>query len=486
MGKVRIKHPQLKRENMDQEEFINTCEVDPVFFINKLLYPVLYPRGRVLSPKQEELVWAFKNDIHAAGIFDRQGGKTEGVAGYDTHELCFGRSRDGGTQHINLYAPILSQTDIIMGRVRQFFNNIPVLESFLARPTQKYLIEMRNGNTLQAFSASDQSHVRGYSPTIIEVEESQDISDRMYYDDILPSGSATGARILETGTAKGRNHFYSLTRYGGVKIVYQTYKQCPFADHKFIEERKKRMPRDKFNAEYMCKFLTDNNVAFATAMLDAIFHLKTGEKVKGTTSHFLGGDIGKQDETVLSVLGAKDGELYEVDERRMSAFEKYPVVVAEIVALNDEWDFDFGLLELNNVGEAIYDFLPDGLNVDGRFNTNEEKQDLVDEFTKLGEGGVDEGYKPKVHLWEDYDSRQQFYEWEAIKLKSGKIRYHHPVGQHDDIVIAKLLAVKAFVENNEVVDYGGSSESSNLRTMGSATLGLNNPMSVLERRDLHR
>jgi len=443
---------------MDKNEFIERCEKDVAFFAKN----ILYKGKRELSPKQIELIQAMKNGKHVAAIFNRQGGKTETLAVYNVHELCFGKRKDGEAMNIFIYAPILSQTEIIMGRIHQFFNTVPLLMGF-AEKLHKYFIKMRNGNTIQAMSASEQSHVRGHSPDVIEIDETQDISDRVYYDDILPSGATTGARIIETGTPKGRNHFYNLSRMrdGTVEVVTQSWDECPFIDREYVLRRKARMPRDKFNAEFCCQFLTDTSVAFSTRMLDVIIVLDEDEELPEMTEFYLGGDLGKQDESVFIILGVHQGKLYQVDMRRMSAFQSYKLVFDEIISLFDEYNVVNGIIDMSGVGEGIVDLLPIGLPVSGEFLTNEMKQDMVDEFLKLGEGDAeDDTFDTKIFLWKDYDLKQQFYEWEAKKLKSGKTRYHHPDGSHDDIVIACLLAAKAYVDENTIGDYGGATYTS--------------------------
>lgn len=462
---------------MDTDEFIERCAADPIFFAEKVLYK---NTGIVLSPKQRELVKSFEKFPHVAAIFNRQGGKTETFAIYDTHQLCFGKDKNGQPDHTFIYAPIMNQTEIIMGRVHSFFNSNPLLRNF-AEDLTKYFIRMKNGNTLQALSASEQSHIRGYSPTKIQIDETQDISDRVYYDDILPSGATTGAKIQETGTPKGRNHFFQLakSRDESVKIVYQTWRECPFADKEYILKRKTRMPRAKFQAEFECKFLTHTNVAFSTDMLDSVIHLEPTEELPEFSSYYLGGDFGKQDETVFVVLGFDGKELYQADMRRLSAFENYKVVLDELNSLAEEWRLSYGIVDSTGVGEGLSDMIPTSLPIDGNFQSNEFKQEMVDEFMVLGEGEDEKEIKPKIHLWKDYDLRQQFYEWEAKKLESGKIRYHHPKNGHDDIVIAVLNAVKAYVDDNLTLSYGGTNSVKKSSSVGGILSG-NNPLKILK------
>lgn len=468
------------------ELFINRCASDVPFFAHN----ILYKKKKTLSPKQALLIEAFRNNPHVAAIWSRQSGKTTTLAIYDVHELCFGRTEKDEPDHTIIFAPILEQTNIIMGRVHQFFNSVPLLKGFVDDQF-KHFIRMKNGNTLQAMSASEQSHIRGHSPTKIQIDETQDIQDRIYYDDILPSGAATGAKIQETGTPKGRNHYYRLTRIKeeGLKIIYQHWEECPFIDREYVLRRKARMPRAKFEAEFCNKFLTDTNVAFSTEMLDSIIRIDPVAKVDLTTmsAFYLGGDVAKVDESVLVILGWDGTQLWQVDMRRMSAFESYKQLLEEIVSLCEEYPITYGLIDATAVGEPLVDFIPDNLPIDGEFQSSEAKQTMVDEFMKLGEGDALKGYDPKVQLWLDYDLRQQFYEWERKNLKSGKVRYHHPTGGHDDIVMAVLAACKAYADDHDIVDYGTTIVSSgmNLRPTASA-LGNNNPSSVLRHENPYR
>jgi hypothetical protein len=465
---------------MNVEDFIKRCDEDVPFFAKHILYK---GTNKELSFRQIELIDAMRTQPHTAAIFNRQGGKTEALAVYDIHELCFGKTKDGGTDNTFIYAPILSQTEIIMGRLHQFMNAVPLLNNFV-KSRRKYFIEMINGNKIQAVSASEQSHVRGFSPTKIQIDESQDISDRMYFDDILPSGAATGAKIQETGTPKGRNHFYQISRMTGkdIKVVYQTWEECPFIDKAYVMRRKARMPTDKFNAEFCCKFLVDSNVAFSTKILDKVIILEDTDELPTFTHYYLGGDIGKQDESVFTIFGLYQGKLYMVEMKRLSAFKSYKTVIETIIDLYDEYNISYGLIDMTGVGEGIVDMLPDNLKVDGIFQSSEAKQEMIDEFLKLAEGDTNtEDIEPKIFLWKDYDLRQQFYEYEAQKLRSGKIRYHHPSGKHDDIVMSILCGVKAFIDDSIISNYGGTQQQSGNSKRGSfgALQENRNPSNVL-------
>ena len=354
---------------MDTNEFIERLEMDVGFFAHHILYKQRW----TLAPKQIALIESFRNDPHTVGIFSRQSGKSESLAVYDTHELCFGKDKNGDPDHTILYAPSLPQTSIVMGRVHQFFNTIPLLKGYI-EDQLKRTIKMKNGNTLHTLSASEQAHVDGYSPTKIQIDESQDVNDRLYYEGILPSGAATGAKIQEIRTPKRRNHFSQLTRIKtGVVVVTQKWDECPFIDREYVLRRKARMPRAKFDAAFNCKFLTDVDVAFSTEMLDAIITIDPEElEVLPDMQHyFLGGDIGKQDESVFVILGWSGNMLYQVDMKRLSAFKSYKLVFDEITDLYDEYNIANGLVDMTGVGEGIIDLLPQNVPVEGVFLSNE-------------------------------------------------------------------------------------------------------------------
>ena len=83
-------------------------------------------------------------------------------------------------------------------------------------------------------------------------------------------------------------------------------------------------------------------------------------------------------------------------------------------------------LLLNSVGDNCYGFN----------STNESKQLLVREFlASMKEGMI---VLPTIYLCSALDNQMALYE--VDRSRTGKLTYHHQIGQHDDYVDAMLLA----------------------------------------------
>jgi hypothetical protein len=76
-------------------------------------------------------------------------------------------------------------------------------------------------------------------------------------------------------------------------------------------------------------------------------------------------------------------------------------------------------------------------------NDRPDKEDLVSNALVLME-------QERVKVRKDLEINKQFMNWAKEKTVTGNYRYDHPPGEHDDIVIAVLLAWKAAEDANEV------------------------------------
>ena len=427
------------------------------------------------TPKQLKLVKAFEEQDHVQGIFNRQGGKSTIIGAYDAWKLPFGDDDD----IIYLFAPILSQTDIIAGKLRQFIKGNKLILSFMDE-FSKYHITTKGGAQFHAHSASEQSHIRGHSPTIIQIDESQDIADFKYYEDILPSGSSTGAKIQEIGTTRGRNHFYRNSQNPKVAKVYQHWKESPFTSESYIKRMMKIMPRHKFEMEFCNKFDVDYGMAFPYNLLDIAFSLEDkapkGNEVRG--EFYAGLDFGKHDDPTVLVIIKKvmqdDGwHYYQADMDEWLGAD-YDDTMDDVADYFDKYNPENALGDKSGVGEGVIDMFPDTYGLDAQDLTNDDKEYLADMMLILLE-------QHRVHLWDEYNLRGEFEHWERNKLPGGAYRYHHPTGEHDDKVIATLLAIKAAQEGSADVNYGTPKTTSSGVSIGQGkpVFAQRNPLDIL-------
>jgi len=246
----------------DVIQFANKCEKNKIFFAKHMCK--IEPSG-----KQPELLYKMNKYQNVIAIFNRQGGKSTTFALDDAHDLLFKDYSDGHIEWIIVYAPIQNQAEIIFGKVLTFIDKNPITQKYIRYHNRTGYLEMENGNKLMAKSASPNANIRGDSPTKIQVDESQAVCDKQYYEAIIPSGSTTDAKIQEIGTPAGRNHFYRTYHNAetlGIKTQYKTVMQrwheCPIISKTYIEEQMQSMPKKSFDQEYLCQWDLDEGFAW--------------------------------------------------------------------------------------------------------------------------------------------------------------------------------------------------------------------------------
>ena len=420
----------------DVRLMIEKLERHPAFFSRTQLYVQGVPF--VLAPKQEELWNSFHDNQFTVGTFNRQGGKSTTVAGYDTQELAFATDEDITI----LYAPIKNQANIIYKAVSKNIRRNPLLTSFMDTTSKEELIA-RNGNTLISLSASENSHVRGMSPNKIQLDETQGISNRVYYEDILPSGTSTDAKVQEIGTPKGRNHFYdTVMNNPSYKRIIQRWQDCPFVSKVYIDTFRRQMTKEQFSQEFECEWNINEGAVWAYSLIKEIM---AGEYVPkqpidvGTC--YAGMDVGQSPaETVVSIFEyVPNFGFVQVYLNRL-AIIGYEQIINEASADLDAYRPEFTVIDQTGVGKPVLDIIEDRLggrnSIMGLQYDQAIKQEMVDNFTLLCEAGL-------IHLIEDDEQRRQMMGWQRKATANGKYKYKSESGIHDDIVNANILAIHA-------------------------------------------
>lgn len=119
----------------------------------------------------------------------------------------------------------------------------------------------------------------------------------------------------------------------------------------------------------------------------------------------------------------------------------YDVMIADIARLAAHWGVSNVIPEFNSIGRVtakmlvteLRQIMPDTMPVVRAFDmTNKRKDDLV----KLFQQGILEG----MRLTNDTNAKHELRIFQARQTPTGLWTYSHPEGEHDDTVIARLLA----------------------------------------------
>ncbi len=347
---------------IDIDQFIDKSSKSKLFFAK-------YMCGLELSGRQPELIDKMNKYQNVIAVFNRQGGKSTTLAIDDAHDLLFKSNSDGQEEHIIVFAPIKDQADIIFGKVLHILEKNPIeniTKEFIKYHNKTGNIEMHNGHKMNAKTASPNSSIRGHSPTKIQIDESQDISDKKYYEDIIPSGSTTDAKIQEIGTPAGRNHFYRTfykadtdeKRASRYQIIKQTWRECTFISQKYIEEQMSQMPEKSFKQEYECIWDLDEGFAWDyDSIVNAQILPPENIPPEARAKYVAGMDVAKKPaETVLIILKVSPMNTLQQVYMDKESKSDWPEILSNMADGVMAYKPSYMCFDRTGIGDAPFDF----------------------------------------------------------------------------------------------------------------------------------
>jgi hypothetical protein len=440
-----------------------------------------------MSNKQMEFVEATKTRNHVVNIFSRQTGKSTIMARFIVHRFLYGEGKvvngERIKENILVFAPIKEQTTNMFNKVKQVIERFPVVMSFITKMNSE-IIQAKNGNQIKFMSASPGSHIRGATATCIVIDETQDITDEKYSEDIMPMGSTTNALIIESGTPKSKNHFWRTINDPMVKVIRQLWFECSFISKEFIDEQKRKMLDGQFRQEYMCEFVEEGVMAFPSRLLqlgktiqdyncytelsqipiDAGDREWEQQKLQDKNApkpvYAIGVDVGRQnDNTVVCVTNVthRPAKLAAVVEFNLDT--PYEQLVGHIAYLckayepthyNQDYTNEKAFVEMLQAKGVPIAVTPENTHGAIAF-TNKNKTEMVNN-ARLGLEKEKIVLPSHVEKLQSQMLNQQYEYDDATK----KYKYYHPSTEHDDVLWAFLLSIK----NVSMEDFGeGQNES---------------------------
>lgn len=500
---------------VEAEKLISKLETDPLYFIEIFL-------ERKLSDKQQEFIRETLIKKHVVAIWSRQTGKSTIIASYILWKLLYGKGKkinnEWMPEHIAIVAPIKDQIKNLYDKIRKLVDKNEFVASFLTKMNTE-IIKAKNGNEAKFLSASPGSQIRGYTATVIVIDESQDITDNKYNADVLPFGATTNALVIEAGTPKTKNHFYSTIQSKEVSVIRQPWYECPFLSEDYVMRQKETSPEALWRQEYLCEFIEDGVVAFPSILFeperkdgkftgrwnlsDYEYITKVSEFSKskaedihnivkeGATFTF-GLDLGKaRDNAVLSIIRTDErpmkiyalvefalGTNYSDIARQVSLFYK----VFQPYEFNFDYTNEKSFIETLQENDISVNL--DKKNVRGPIAfTNKNKAEMVNTGNILFEN-----YQFQLPKLAD-KLISQFLNQQFELNEQGQKKFYHPSNEHDDALWSILLAIKniTVLQSKDFISFKNPWEKYDEKVHHSSKGNSREVMSVnLERRDRHR
>ncbi len=469
------------RSPQEYEDFKERLKTDVVLFAD-FFFDI------ELDPKQIDFAISCLENKHTVAIFSRQTGKTTTIIILIAFILVNHRQ-----VMIQCYAPTEKQAlGVIFDRLREMLEGSPLLYNKIAKDGMRKSgsILMKNGNRFQIQTANRDSNIRGFSPTHIILDESQDIPSQKYNADIVGSGAAMKGltaterrrirklpekdrqaamdevtiktKIWECGTPKGRSHFYEITLPGTkAHIVYQKWFESSFIDKEYVLQKKRELPEATFKAEFECEFDLTEGFAFDRADIMTASEGNSDRKFYRNPAaiYVCGIDLGRtQDHSVMVVLEVIGPIRKMVFMERWELGLKWEHITEEMKMHLIEWNPDQTFVDCTGPTGDVFDFFFadwEVIETEGMEITKKSKPQMMG-ILKI------QFQRELIEIWDDDILMQEL--WICPEDTSGdQARFPGPEKGHDDTVQALMLAVYAAHEYLGV-SYEEEEEVSKLRS----------------------
>lgn len=311
-----------------------------------------------------------------------------------------------------------------------------------------------NGSKIYFRSAAQRDSLRGLNAHFMVIDEAAYIQKDFIEDVLFPMMTTIGKKIFMISTPNSFNWFYSYfvdaqpnqkLNIGKIKweSIKKTYKDNPMANIDWVESQQQKMPKVKFEQEYLCEFNYDSNVFND---LHETFHVPTQKPQK----LYVGIDIGMRNDYTAIAYMDENCKLQKIFYKRN--FNDFEDVILYIQGILKQNPFEKALVEKNNFGIAVYERLQ--LNF-GRHKildwttTNKNKEMMILDLIVIYENNFrtqdelltiykDKNKIKKLKLINDDELVNHFNDFQIIQ-KNNMTGYTHRPGKHDDIVISCAL-----------------------------------------------
>jgi len=420
-------------------------QMDPVEFAESVL-------GFKPTPYQEALLLDTADRI--AVRFSRQSGKSTTIAAKAIALAAMNRNKS-----ILVVAPGLRQSMIVMDRIEEHLNrmDLAVKRELIARQ-QRTKITFRNGSRIWALPCSE-NMIRGLTAHLILADEAAFFErDEYMFDNVLLPMLATtnGVLIVSSTPWSSKSQFYEFCK-GRLKDRfsqhYANWREAVASGlitQQFIDDMRNSMLPQQFTMEFEAEFVEDVDVWLPQDLIAKCVSseplIEGRDWIYYPFEHaavgvfFVGVDFGKHmDYSVVAAVEKKENRLRLVHVYRFPLKTSYASVIGYIKALSDRWKTVHRVcVDQTGVGEYITEDMKNAgiQNVEGVMFTEQRKEELA---TVLKEKMLRNEFKLPYDRALINELNVERYEL----TKTGKIRFTHPEGSHDDRFWAIALAAYA-------------------------------------------
>lgn len=310
----------------------------------------------------------------------------------------------------------------------------------------RYILFNCNNSKISFKSSERFDLLRGKHPDYLILDEFAYFKEGAWDKALAPYLIANRKmKVIAASTFNGKNNFYDFYMRGiddrETSYISHSlhYSKNPNANLEYINEQRKRLPRQIFEQEYEGMAIFGSSVVFGD-----FSHCQTvtkwSEPVENVKYYFgIDWSGTGDDKTILTIMDdtGKIALIYEVNSTRT------PEQVKELFPLIRKYNA-VGYGESNGLGASGNQLLEDmKIQITDWVTTNGSKQDIVSQL--IEDITNSEIALPELNLCPKLDSEMSSFV--VDRTATGKLQYKHQVGQHDDYIDSVMLANKARIDN---------------------------------------
>lgn len=337
-----------------------------------------------------------------------------------------------------ILSPTQRQSSLMFWKIREMLKRRPLIQAFVARETLT-TITFINGSSIYCLpSGHTGDTVRGFSPTLIIVDEAAYVPDPVYTA-IEPSLAATNGDMILLSTPFGkRGRFYEGFQSDKWSTHHVKSRENPLITQDFLEGQKRSMTHLDYIQEFEGAFVEESDTFLRREL---IMHCMEDYQEEGpleNIDYFLGVDFARygSDETVFTLVKYQRDRFKVV--RIINTYKK-PMTdsVGRIMALDKEWNFKKIYLDETGLGGGAVDILLEKI---GRTKivpvtfTLQNKEEMYKNLQYLMEKG-------RIIYFNHRKLINQLSNLVYQYTSNGHLKVHHPDLGHDDYPDSLALSV---------------------------------------------
>ena len=383
-------------------------------------------------PKQREVIDSIinGNSFYNVMVCGWQSGKSTTLLGLILYYSI------NKAKSVSLYtAPTYGQINKILVQLMDVLQPTGIIVS---ANKSSYEIKLTNGSMIYFRSTERADSIRGLAVDYLFCDESQDTNTSDFQKSILPTITARGKKCVLAGTPKRKNLFYDYFQMGRSEDFpnHTSYHfpswESPYVSTQFIEEQKRTLPPKIFSQEFEAKWQENEGSVFQN--LNGVCINDLWPNRDKNIRVYAGLDIGSKDDYSVLVILDELGRCLNVWRANNISYSE---IVRKVVDTCKHYNVTELLCEVNGVGDPVYEQIKKEYSrATPLFQTNQTKENTIRRL--IGDIQDQALELPSYNLMPEFIQELEIYEYEI--LASGKIRYTHPNGMHDDIVDALAMA----------------------------------------------